>query len=422
MSGMVKDLKSNSIVIVGNGCASAECIKALRSSGYNGEISLINDTGWPVFNPMLIPYYLLDQISFDELFPYGRGREFYRRFGVDIYFESPATDIDIKEKFIYTGTGKRLRYKKLLIATGAYPILPPLKGIYSNRVFTVRTVEDTIRLKNFLMDKPNKALIIGASLIGVKIAEVFHKLNIEVCLVDIAPHVFPLNAHTECAKRIEDHLVEKGIILKLGKELVELKEKDKAIRAYFKDGEKIETEIVIICIGVKPNIKFINRGEILVDRGILIDEYMKTNIEDIYAAGDVTQNKTLLPERSRILGLLNIARYQGRIAGKNMAGKIACFEGMIPHNIAHFMDIDFISIGDINCYDRIEIKENKKRFIQLFWNDRFLTGINILGSCEDSGIIKNVIIKNLLQKRAMTSDKMIMVQDELIKNILGGII
>lgn len=415
------DLSSNlrSIVIIGNGCASAECVIALRENGYKGKLSLLSENHWPVFNPMLITYYLDDKINFDGLFPFGRGDEFYKRYVVDVYFESPAMAIDPQDKIVYTHSGKKLKYDRCLIATGARPIIPPIKGIESDRVFRVRTVEDAIRMKIFLNNNPKRALVLGASLIGIKIAEVLYNRGIDLYLVDIAKHIFPLNAHPECAKIIEDRLKQKGIKLKFGTEIEKLKEIKSGLRVYFRDKSMVETDMVVICIGVKPNTEFIH-DKVAIDRGIIIDEYTRTNIRDLYAAGDVAQGKTLPGGISQIIGLLSIARYQGRTAAKNMLGKIEPLPGVLPNNIAHFMGMDFVSIGDIRTYDRTEIRSDGGRFIQFFWKDRYLTGVNILDSYEESGIIKNTMIKSLFQKEDVVSDKVAMIQTLLFKNLLGG--
>jgi NADPH-dependent 2,4-dienoyl-CoA reductase/sulfur reductase-like enzyme len=150
------------IVIIGNGCAGAECIRALRESGYHNKIHLFTDSKWPVSNPMLTTYYVENKIGFDGLFPYGAGSEFYLKYRVDVYTESPVAVLDAEQKMVYTKSGMELKYDQCLIATGAAPILPPIEGVGSKRVYTLRTVEDAIRLKEAMAKKPKKALVIGA--------------------------------------------------------------------------------------------------------------------------------------------------------------------------------------------------------------------------------------------------------------------
>ena len=120
------------------------------------------------------------------------------------------------------------------------------------------------------------------------------------------------------------------------------------IRAYFEGStESEEADLLVMCIGVKANTGFIDRKQVAVDRGILVDGYMRTSMPGLYAAGDVAQGKNLLSGESEMIGLWNNARYQGRTAGRNMAGRNEFFPGNIPHNITHFMGMDFVGIGNV---------------------------------------------------------------------------
>jgi NADPH-dependent 2,4-dienoyl-CoA reductase/sulfur reductase-like enzyme len=409
-------------VIVGNGCAGAECIKALRGSGYNDKIHLITDSRWPVSNPMLTTYYVAGKIGFDGLFPYGAGPEFYLRYGVDVHAESPVAVLDAEQKVVYTKSGIELKYDQCLIATGATPILPPVEGVGSERVYTVRTVEDAIRLKEAMAKKPKKALVIGASMVGIKLVELFYQAGMEVCLADLAQHIFPLTAYPECSRVIEERLVQKGIKLRFGAEIEKVEETIRGIRAYFKDSTKIEeADLLVMCIGVQANTRFIDRKQVGVDGGILIDGHMRTNIPGLYAAGDVAQGKNLLSGGMQIIGMWNNARYQGRTAGRNMAGGNEFLPWTIPHHITHFMGMDFVSIGDVNGHDRTDKKYDGKRYIQLFWGKRLLTGANFLDSFTESGAVKNALLKGLRQKGAMLSGRLPVIQSQLIKNILSEV-
>ena len=412
-------VREKSMVIVGNGCAGAECIKALRESGYNEKIHLFTDGRWPVSNPMLTTYYVAGKIGFDRLFPYGASQEFYLKYGVDVYPESPVVALDAQQKVVYAKSGLELKYDKCLIATGAAPVLPPIEGIGSDRVYTMRIVEDAVRLKEAMTQTPKKALVIGASMVGMKLVELFYNAGVEVCLADLAQHIYPLSAHPECARVIEERLDQKGIRLRFGAGIEKVEETPRGVRAYFKGSpEGEEGDLLVMCIGVKANTGFIDRKQVVIDKGILVDGHMRTNVPGLYAAGDVAQGKNLLSGGSEIIGLWNNARYQGRTAGRNMAGGNEFFSGNIPHNMTHFMGMDFVSIGDVIGYDRTEKKYDGKRYIQLFWKDGLLIGANFLDCCTESGAIKNGLMKGITQNRLVLSGSLPVIQNQLIKNIL----
>ncbi len=411
-----------SMVIVGNGCAGAECIKALRQSGYRGKIHLLTDSRWSIYNPMLTSYYVAGNIDFEGLFPYGADQEFYLKHDVDVSPASPVVALDTEKKVIYSKSGLEIKYDQCLVATGATPVLPPIEGIGSDRIYTLRTVEDAIRLKEAMVKMPKKALVIGASMVGVKVMELFYKTGIEVCLADLSEHIFPLSAHPECARVIEERLEQKGIKLRFGAGIERVEETACGIKAYFKDSaEGEEADLLVMCIGVKTNTGFIDRKQVAIDRGILVDEHMRTSVPGLYAAGDVAQGKNLLSGESEMIGLWSNARSQGRTAGRNMAGGNELFPGNIPHNITHFIGMDFVGIGDVNGQDRMEKKYDGKRYIQLFWKNELLIGANFLDSCTESGVIKNALIKGLRQNRPVLSGSLPVIQNQLIKTILSEV-
>jgi len=407
------------MVIVGNGCAGAECIKALRQSGYRGEIHLLTDSRWPISNPMLTTYYVAGKIGFEGLFPYGAGQEFYLKHGVDVYPESVVVALDAKQKVAHAKSGLEIRYDQCLVATGATPVLPLIEGIGSDRVYTLRTVEDAIRLKEAMTRAPKKVLVIGASMVGIKVMELFYKAGVEVCLADLAEHIFPLSAHPECARIVEERLEQRGIHLRFGAGIEKVEETSRGVRAYFKGGtESEEADLLVMCIGVKANTGFIDRKQVAIDRGILVDEHMRTSIPGLYAAGDVAQGKNLLSGESEMIGLWSNARSQGRTAGRNMAGENESFRGNIPHNITHFMGMDFVGIGTVNDHDRMEKKYDGKTYLLLFWKDGLLAGANFLDNYTGSGVVKNALMKGLRHDGSSLSDSVPVIQNQLIKNIL----
>jgi 3-phenylpropionate/trans-cinnamate dioxygenase ferredoxin reductase subunit len=249
--------------------------------------------------------------------------------------------------------------------------------------------------------------------------ELFYKTGVEVCLADMAEHIFPLSAHPECARIVEERLEQKGIQLRFGAGIEKVEETSRGIRAYFKGStESEEADLLVMCIGVKANTGFIDRKRVAVDRGILVDEHMRTSMPGLYAAGDVAQGKNLLSRESEMIGLWSNARYQGRTAGRNMAGKNEFFAGNIPHNITRFMGMDFIGIGHVSGHDRMEKKYNGRTYIQLFWKDGLLAGANFLDSYRESGVVKHALMKGLRHNGSALSDSLPLIQNQLIKNIL----
>jgi len=399
--------EKNAVAILGNGCASAECLKALRESGYRGRVHIFSDSKWPVYNPTLTTYYLAGKITFDGLFPYGCDETFHRLYGAELHSNSPIVALDTEAKLVANEAGFEVKYDQCLIATGASPFIPPIEGGESSRIYTMRTVDDAIRLGEVLAAKPKKAIVVGASLVGIKMVELFQMLGMEVCLADLAEHVFPLAAHPDCASVIESRLAQKGIKFRLGAGIAKVEETPNGIRAYFQNSaEGEDADLLIMCIGVRANTSFVDRKCVESRQGILVDEHMQTSASGVYAAGDVAQGRNLLSGEQQVIGLWANARYQGRTAGRNMAGLVEEFAGNIPHCISHFMNMDFVGIGSVQDYDRTETWSEGLKFMQIFWKNGLLAGANFLDAYTETGIIKNVLTKRLLQGQPASSSRL----------------
>lgn len=408
----------NRIAIIGNGCAAAECIKALRESGQAAEIHIFKDSRWPVYNPMLTTYYVAGKIDFDQLFPY-QGEEFYRQYNVEVHSASPVISLDAEKRVVANQAGFELDYAQCLVASGASPVLPPIEGIGSDKIYVMRTVEDAVRLKEAIAKKPRRALVVGASMVGIKLVELFYRAGMEVCLADLADRIFPMIAHPDCSYVMQERLSQLGIKLRFGSGIKRVEDTPNGIKAYFdQSNETEEADLVAICIGVRANTGFIDRTHVEVKQGVLINEHMQTNIPGLYAAGDVSQGKNLLTGTQQIIGLWANARYQGRTAGMNMAGMSEVLPGNIPHNITHFMGMDFVGIGDICRYDKTEKKYDGKRFLQIFRKDGLITGANFVDAYTESGVIKNALIKGIIQSNPGYSNSLPAVQNHLLKKIL----
>ncbi len=397
----MKTAKKIPIAIIGNGGAAAEAVIALRSKGYGGEIHMFSDTDLAPYNPMLVTYYASGKLERTGMFPYGQN--FYGDYCVTFHDKEPVTAVDAEAKTLTTESGEVYSYEKCLVATGAVPFVPlpiPEDDFVKSRILTARTVEDSEELKAALEGKTGRVLVIGASMIGIKAAEAFLKYGFEVCFADLAKHIFPLAAHPRCSELIEDYLRNKGVDLRFGTTVNKLSAEDGKIKAEFTDEGPAETvDWIVACVGVRPNIPFLNKEQVNIDRGILVNEKMETNCPDLYAAGDVAQGRDILSGRDMIIGLWANARYQGRCAGENMLGIPAVYRGTLPHNMTHFMDQDFVGVGYLNEEDEFfeDYDPEAGTYCRFVWKDGKLTGINLLNLPEISGILKNYLTKGLMQ-------------------------
>ena len=369
-------------VVIGNGCAFAECVKASRELGYSGEICVVSNNSRPPYNPMLIINYATGKIEHDALFPYGKGSEFYDRYDIVRFTDSPAISLDAENHIVKTADGLELSYSKCVIATGATPVLPAAFKNPGVPVYTLRTVEDGEKFKGLLESDKKRVLVAGASMVGVKVVEALVDTGFDVTLADQADFIFPQAACEKCAEIIQKIFEEKNVKLKFGRQ------------SEINNGE---FDHIVVCTGVKPNISFVDPAQVKTETGILVNSNMETSAKDLYAAGDAAQGFDIFGGR-HILGLWSSARLQGRIAGQNIAGKRVNAAGAVQHNISRFFGNEFVSIGNIKngdaFYEDIDTKNN--RYLRLAFSGENLTGINILNISEISGILKYRMTKSLL--------------------------
>lgn len=390
-------LLSQKFAVIGNGIAAVEAIRMMRLHNYQDEIHLFSNETWPAYNPMLTTYYAAGKMDFEAFFPCGSNMDFYHQHHVNLHLGSPVMQLDVQKQKITNESGYELQYDKCLIASGASCFLPPIEGIKSKKVLTVRTIDDSLALKNALQEKPDKVLVVGASMTGIKIVELFLNAGSDVCLADQAHHIFPLAAHPACAEKVEDSLEKMGVKMRLGAAISRIVEQGDGIEAYFADHDLAEkADFIVLCIGARSNMSFVNQDEVATGAGVLVDDHMCTNVENLYAAGDVAQGTNLLTGKKETIALWANARYQGRTAGANMAGVNQTYPGNIPHNITHFLDMDFVGIGDVRNGSREEEIVTKDGYYYLVFNDKGLQGINMFGRFHESGLVKSTMIKRLL--------------------------
>ena len=391
-------MPSSNILVIGNGGAAIHTVQAARSAGHSGPIHLVSDTPGRAFNPMLSPYFMAGRIPFDACFPFGEG--FYKKYGIMCHFGSPAKALDTTNREVVLFGGEKLAYDRCLVATGASPLLPSLSGLRSSRhVFTLRTAEETILLHN-AMSKAQSALILGASLVGVKVAEILVQRGMKVTLVDIADQILPHAAHPECASLLEAHLTQKGVELHLGWALEGVEDHEQGAVFYFQGGETLKADLCLVCIGVRPNLGFLNGSDVEIDQGILVDHRMRTSVEDLYAAGDVSQGRNLLSGKKEIIGLWGNACYQGRTAGLNMAGHRASYPGAIPDHISTFFGLTFVNLGnlkhqgnDMTILSNRDLSEGPYRLMA--FDKGILVGANLINGFENAGRLKKAMIRKL---------------------------
>lgn len=382
--------------IIGFGGAGYHALAAIREADPDGVIHVYSEHQDPPYNPMLTTYYASNRLCHEGMFPFGTLESLRDSFRAEIFSGVHVKALDAATKTITLDDGTTASYDKILLATGARSFTPPIPIECPENTVSMRTLEDARQLKSILETRTiRRAVVIGASMAGIKVVEVLHNNSIPVILADMAPHIFPLAAYPATAARIEERLTADGVTLRFRAGLSAVRRgEEMAAKVEFSDGSSVEADLVALCIGTRAATELAVAAGIQVNRGIVVNEAMETSVPGIYAAGDCCEGNNLQSGQHLIIGLWANAAYQGHTAGSNMAGRPSAFPGNILHNITHFFHMDFIGFGDNRLTGETVTFENREKglWIEAVLQEGRLVGINILGSYRISGILKNHIL------------------------------
>lgn len=339
-------------VIIGGVAGGATAAARLRRVDEQAEIILLEKGKYISYANCGLPYYIGGVIAEREKLLVQTPASFGQRFRIDVRVENEAVAIDPEKKTltIRKADGKEYEetYDKLLLSPGANPVKPPLEGIDSEGIFTLRNVEDTDQIKAYITDKQVKrAVVVGAGFIGLEMAENLHHAGVAVSVVEMgnqvmAPIDFSMAAH------IHQHLIQKGVSLYLEEGVTHFRRTEQGITVFLKSGKTIPADMVLLSIGVRPATALAQQAGLKLGEmgGIWVDEHLETSVKDIYAVGDAIEYPHPLTGKPWLNYLANPANRQGRIVADNMAlGNTTSYEGAIGTSIAKVFDMTVASTG-----------------------------------------------------------------------------
>ena len=385
-------------VIIGNSVAGIAAVESIREIDKDGTITIISDEQYLNYSRPLISYLLAKKISSDKI--YYKEESFYEKNNVELLLNTKAVKLELSsdKRQVILANKKAIDFDKLLISTGGIPTIPEIKGTNINGVFTFTKLSDAETIEKYIQEnKVKNAVIIGGGLIGLKATEALIELNIKVTIVELADRILSSTFDKKASNIIENALNKAGCSIVTNNTVTEIKEeKNKVSRVILKDGKEIHSDLIIIAIGVKPNIDLTINTPIKTKRGILVNNFMETNINNIYAAGDCCEATDSLTGITRPIAIWPLAAKQGRIAGSNMAGMRKEYEGGFPMNSVELVNIPTISVGEtypegkdfeIIEYTKYESNVYKKLVLK---NNRIIGAI-FIGDIERAGIYTGLI-------------------------------
>ncbi|RKY64808.1 MAG: NAD(P)/FAD-dependent oxidoreductase [Candidatus Latescibacterota bacterium] len=386
-------------LIIGNSAAGVAAVEAIRQADGKGAITVVSDEDVVNYSRPLISYYLGGRVSEDRMA--FRDRRFYERNEVALILGRKAEELDVERRRVVLSDGTELGYEKLLIATGGRPIIPPMDGLRKVRegAFTFTRLSDAKEMLKYIRENEVKeAVVLGAGLIGLKATEGLVERGIKVTIVELADRILANTLDREASAILERALGNWGCkVIKEDTISRVISSRGRVREVVLRSGRSLSAPLLVIAVGVRPNLELVEDTPINYDRGITVDEHMRTNVEDVYAAGDVAQARDFLTGWSSVIAIWPVAFRQGKVAGWNMAGRETRYEGLFPMNSVELAGIPTISFGTTNppeadgyeilarkdeescLYRKIVLKENK------------VVGAIFLGRIERAGIFSGLI-------------------------------
>lgn len=339
-------------VIIGGVAGGATAAARLRRVDEMAEIILLEKGPYISYANCGLPYYIGGVITDREKLLVQTPKSFGKRFRIDVRVQNEVLAIHPEKKTVTIrragGEEYEESYDKLLLSPGANPVKPPLEGIHSEGIFTLRNVEDTDHIKAYVTDKHVKhAVVVGAGFIGLEMAENLHHAGVAVSVVEMGNQVMAPIDYSMAAP-IHQHLLQKGVSLYLEEGVTRFERTDHGLTVFLKSGKTIPADMVLLSIGVRPATVLAQQAGLKLGEtgGIWVDEHLETSAKDIYAVGDAIEYPHPLTGKPWLNYLANPANRQGRIVADNMVfGNTVTYEGAIGTSIAKVFDMTVASTG-----------------------------------------------------------------------------
>ena len=340
------------VVIVGGVAGGASAAARIRRLDESAEIIVFEKTGYISYANCGLPYYIGDVITDSGDLTLQTPESFWTRFRISVKVNHEVTNIDVTQKTVtvknlLTGTEWEEPYDKLLLSPGAKPVRPNLPGIDSEKIFSLRTVEDTFRIHDYLeKTKAQSAVIVGGGYIGIEVAENLKEKGLNVTIVQ-RPNQLMNTLDYDMASFVHSKLRAKGISLRLNSNVTSFRQDGERIVTLLEDNSEIAADMVLLAIGVAPENSLAKQAglKLGVKGSIVVNDRMETSVQDIYAVGDAIQVKHFVTEEDTVIALAGPANKQGRIAADNICGGDSHYQGSMGSSIIKIFDMTVAGTG-----------------------------------------------------------------------------
>lgn len=340
------------VVIIGGVAGGASAAARIRRLDETAEIVVFEKSGYVSYANCGLPYYIGDVITDRKKLTLQTPESFWSRFRIMVKTNHEVMDINVSEKNVLvknlvTGEVWNESYDKLVLSPGAKPVMPNLPGIESEKIFTLRTVEDTFRIHEYVNETgPKRAAVVGGGYIGIEAAENLKEKGLDVTIIQ-RPKQLMNTLDYDMAALVHNKLREKGISLYLQSNVVGFREEEGCITTLLEGDREVQADMVLLAIGVTPENSLAKQAglELGVKGTIAVNDRMETSVQDIYAVGDAIQVKHSVTGEDTAIALAGPANKQGRIAADNICGGDSHYHGSMGSSIIKIFDLTAAGTG-----------------------------------------------------------------------------
>ncbi len=385
-------------LIAGASHAALAAMHAIRLVDADGSLTVIGRDRELPYSPTLLPYVVSGRTDPQRAFL--RDHEYFTRARATYRCGHALVRIDPANRVAELDDGSRLRFDKLLLATGARPVIPPIPGLDAVPYHVLRTLEDALRLRAQL-PQTRRAIVLGAGLVGMHAAENLSKGGARVTIVEQQQQVLPGYFDAQAARIIARAFERADVTIRTGARALAIEAAAGGVTLRLADGSAVSGDLLLISAGVTPVIDFLADTPIQCDRGVVVDATMQTSVERIWAAGDVAQAASFYGSHPVLNGILPNAVEQGRIAGMAMAGDRALegFRGAVPLNTYSYYGQHAVSVGSGAAPPGAEVVESSDaesaRYLKIILDEGRLHGIFAINTPIDPGVMWQMVRRRL---------------------------
>ena len=384
-------------LIIGGGTAGMNAMRTIREEEREpSEITLVSAER--PYSRMVLPYYLDRSVAESHVFT-ATGIQL-AQWKVKALVGRRAAGLDTKANVCTLDDGTKVEYDDCLIATGSSAVRAPVPGADGRGVHSFWTLDDARAVIDEI--KPgSQVVMVGAGFISFTILNSILSLGAKLTIVEVAPRILPRMVDATGGELVESWLKAHGVAIRAGVKLTRIEDAKDKKRLKFASGPDLTADVVIMATGIKTNLEWLKGSGVVLDKGIVVDERLRSNVPNVYAAGDSAQGRDLISGQGAIHAIEPTAQEHGRIAGANMAGKSVAYRGSLIINIVEVCHLDVASFGtwdDAKAEAISGLKKDRNAYRKLLFTGDRMTGAIIIGRSNDIWTTNDVgMLKGLVQ-------------------------